>query len=1004
MRKLKRTIFVFPGILFALVLVLALFASPVAADTGDDIPGDPTGDGVFPYFLVSDDKSPNCEEAGYGYGIKVNNSPNGTIYPDGINSITIQNSDNYYFDWESSLGIDAVLVKAGTYTNVFVYDNPSAIPPTPEDTADTLLHAPFKENNTDPVTYSPRQISHIEFCFDYELDVSKTANTTYTREYVWELTKEVTGPFTRLEGDSQEYEFQLTLDRTDESTFEYGFFVHGTITIDNNTPYDATIAGVSDSLGTPDCDVSFPYILVAGGQLVCTYDFDLGSKANGTNHAEVIVTGSVNGGEASADYVFGEPTTLVNAQVNIVDDNTTPGDNTDDHNYGAFGNDQYITYTETWTCGTDEQTHTNSANLYGDNDALLDTATATAKLNCLEISVTKDADTSLTRTYEWDITKTVVPPSWDLFAGESGTSQYTITVNKTGYQDSLWAVAGTITINNPANYAITLDDVSDLITLGDIDGNADCGGVIIVPANGSIVCTYSAELPDAAPRLNTATAAYINVSFDKDGDPTPTGGTTSESGTADVIFDEATDITEVYDQVNVTDDYATPATDDDLPFGPLNDGGSVNYERTFTCNADEGDYHNVATIDETGDSNDADVSVTCYTPTIDKTANGDFDRNWTWSIDKKVWSYNDDMYVDGPLSLEFAASQGNFIATYQVSVEGNSADSNYRIENGTITIHNPHPTRTMDLTAVTDSLDLTVVCPALSVPAGGSLACSYSYGPGSEQPSQNTAAATQQLYDFASDGTATADGTATYDVTVDVEYTINEYDECIDVTDDLSVNGVLVRDGLLVGEVCGNDDGTKTTHTFAPYTYTMALECNTVTRVNNVASYISNNTANSGSDDVNIEITVECPTGCTLTIGYWKTHSDQGPAPINEDKGTWSILGDYDGDGIEGQEAEDLISGLTWYEAFWTAPQGSVWYNLAHQYMGAYLNVANGADDMLVAVALGEAKDWLETNTPGARLKGSDRKEAGDLQALFASYNEGDLGPNHCDANDDFSG
>ncbi len=56
-----------------------------------------------------------------------------------------------------------------------------------------------------------------------------------------------------------------------------------------------------------------------------------------------------------------------------------------------------------------------------------------------EVAVTKTANTSLTRTYTWKIDKSVTPATWNLFNGDSGTSDYTIAVTRT-VADSNWKV------------------------------------------------------------------------------------------------------------------------------------------------------------------------------------------------------------------------------------------------------------------------------------------------------------------------------------------------------------------------------------------------------------------------------------------------------------------------------------------------------------------------------------------------------------------------------------
>ena len=71
--------------------------------------------------------------------------------------------------------------------------------------------------------------------------------------------------------------------------------------------------------------------------------------------------------------------------------------------------------------------------------------------------------------------------------------------------------------------------------------------------------------------------------------------------------------------------------------------------------------------------------------------------------------------------------------------------------------------------------------------------------------------------------------------------------------------------------------------------------------------------------------------GCTLTPGYWKTHSNYGPAPLDD---TWA-----------GREDNGFwLSGQTVYEVINTPPKkGNAYYILAFQYIAASLNKDAGA-------------------------------------------------------------
>ncbi len=179
----------------------------------------------------------------------------------------------------------------------------------------------------------------------------------------------------------------------------------------------------------------------------------------------------------------------------------------------------------------------------------------------------------------------------------------------------------------------------------------------------------------------------------------------------------------------------------------------------------------------------------------------------------------------------------------------------------------------------------------------------------------------------------------------------NETDECIDVEDTL---------GGVLGTVCADDPPADFTF---EYSYDVGpAECGE-TDVPNTASFETNDNAETGSDNWNVHIIVDCDQGCTLTQGYWKTHSEFGPAPEDE---TWLLLPDVDGDTIlEGPNETFFLSGKTWYEVFWTKPAGNAYYTLAKQYMAAVLNVLNGASTTpAVDTALASAKTLFETYTP----------------------------------------
>ncbi len=142
------------------------------------------------------------------------------------------------------------------------------------------------------------------------------------------------------------------------------------------------------------------------------------------------------------------------------------------------------------------------------------------------------------------------------------------------------------------------------------------------------------------------------------------------------------------------------------------------------------------------------------------------------------------------------------------------------------------------------------------------------------------------------------------------------------------------------------------------------------------------------SDDARVTVTCKPPPepGCTLTQGYWKTHSKYGPAPYDA---TWALIG---------EDTPFFSSGKTWYQVINTPPAGgNAYYILAHQYIAAKLNLAGGASSTAaVDAALAGADTFFSTYTPSSTLSKSVRAQAIAYAGTLADYNEGDIGPGHC--------
>jgi hypothetical protein len=210
-----------------------------------------------------------------------------------------------------------------------------------------------------------------------------------------------------------------------------------------------------------------------------------------------------------------------------------------------------------------------------------------------------------------------------------------------------------------------------------------------------------------------------------------------------------------------------------------------------------------------------------------------------------------------------------------------------------------------------------------------------------------------------------------------------------------SFNGVVADEPSV--DVFDSYAGTLEVHlaTSKTYTYSRTVsfhECGHFT-VDNTARVVDGSEL--ARTTLSISVTVPCAGGCTLTQGYWKTHSKYGPAPSDP---AWNNLTP------SGPDTTFFLSGQTWYQVFNTSSAGgNAYYILAHQYMAARLNILNGASSTsTVNTALAWATTFFNTYTPAqiGALKGSTEPRATAIAnaSTLESFNTGATGPGHCDS------
>jgi len=341
-----------------------------------------------------------------------------------------------------------------------------------------------------------------------------------------------------------------------------------------------------------------------------------------------------------------------------------------------------------------------------------------------------------------------------------------------------------------------------------------------------------------------------------------------------------------------------------------------------------------------------------------KTVNCAKETKWEWTIDKSA----DQSSV--------TLSEGQvLLVSYTVDVDATPLSSSWYVD-GTITVFNTSGAPITidsvgdDLAPVSCTLFGSPVSFPFDLGGGVLMNCTYGGAIGSEAAA-NTATVESSV------GTVSAIAPIDWS-----EANTVETDECIDVSDSFA--------GFL-GTVCA---GTSTSHTFTYSRWIGPFECGYY-EVDNTASFITNDTGSTGSDFWKILVDVPCAGGCTLTPGYWKTHSEYGPAPYDS---TWADLG--------GADTPFFGTGKTYYEVLWSSSSGgNAYIILAHAYIAAELNVLNGA-----TIPGSVESAWLDAQSLLIAYEGSmdipkktaDRAWAISLATTLDDYNNGLIGPGHC--------
>jgi len=361
-----------------------------------------------------------------------------------------------------------------------------------------------------------------------------------------------------------------------------------------------------------------------------------------------------------------------------------------------------------------------------------------------------------------------------------------------------------------------------------------------------------------------------------------------------------------------------------------------------------------------------------YELQVTKQAFPSFLREYSWSIDKAMDEIDVVVYPDETVEV------GSHLTVTNIYT-----DSNWAVV-GDVAIYNPSPTATMILT-ITD-----VISPGFTIPldcgitlpytltAMTSLACTYSQDLPDGTARTNTVTVTVPEDSQVGGGSDEVD----FDFTEPTE----ETDGCVDVYDDMGDPS----NPVLVGTVCGIAQPQVIDYLTPIGPYAM---CDVYEFTNN-AWFVADDSGATGSSSWDMTVYVPCPGACTRTQGYWKNHSWYGPAPYDD---TWAHLWDPLAD-PDGDYPIFYNSGLTWHELLRTEPRGgNAYIIMAHQYIATYLNVYSGVNPTVILETMHYAEELLMTYSSADELSQDVRQDFLQTKDMLEMFNEGYIGPGHCD-------
>ncbi len=442
--------------------------------------------------------------------------------------------------------------------------------------------------------------------------VDKTANGTSTRSYTWELAKAVTPTSANMyNGDSQALDYTITATR---STADNTVKVEGVISIHDADERSFSVNSISDTVGfgalsfpasvgtcTPDAVAGNGVIFTCPYSVTVDPDANAGTSfANGTNHVSVDLVKNDNSRHyaLSFDLPFSvSAPTVTGDTLDVTDVNSRFGTTT--HTFTDTGDWKY---SQTATCDVNDRSEhgysiTNTVSGGGKS------ANASVNVQCHAVAVSKTANATYDRDYDWSADKKLVVDPADVSVTEkasclgtpiaSGTyagfvlcDDIGIKLNDGGAYDTVYRLQATRTVQADSNFHVTggigigwpagapvpvFAPTVPADTLHFTGG----GTQSVTPTCGamgatSLSCSYDATVTNSTAGYNVASITRTLQCYAADGTATACGSTSYQSSHVDFSFVLA----------NETDKCAN--------LGDLFNAGGLNLGNSFGWNLHDG--------------------------------------------------------------------------------------------------------------------------------------------------------------------------------------------------------------------------------------------------------------------------------------------------------------------------------------------------------------------------------------------------------------------------------